>query len=143
MSLQKPLVFKWDFPHIFNKNRCLQPNCMVLKYKFARVKQVLNILMAAYIAFVACYPCNDSDICIDDKKSASLEVSIWSHEHSPDELDLCSPFCICNCCSSSINQPKYFYFTFFTPKIEGVNFPVKPSTVKTISHSIWQPPRLA
>jgi hypothetical protein len=105
--------------------------------------RVINILLAAYITFVACGPCNDNDVCVDDKGKGSVELAISRHEHTPEEIDLCSPFCTCNCCRSTINQPKYFNFTFHALQLHDVNVRVKPSAVKTISHSIWQPPRLA
>ena len=115
---------------------------MNFRFKFAPVKQFLNILLATYIAFIACYPCNDSEICVDDKQ-VEVALSVSNHEHSPNEIDLCSPFCICNCCSSTINQPKYYFFSFFLPGNIVMKSSMKPHAVNTFPHSIWQPPRLA
>jgi hypothetical protein len=99
--------------------------------------------MAAYIAFVACYPCNDKDVCADDKKKAPFETVVATHDHSSNELDQCSPFCICSCCSATINQPKYITFTFYSPTPEVFNSRIKPNAVKSIIHAIWQPPKVA
>ena len=98
--------------------------------------------MAAYIAFVACYPCNDADICVDVKVKGTEQAMVSAHEHSQEEIDLCSPFCICNCCTSTITQPKYFSFVFYFPKGTEFNETLTPYNVKAVSYSIWQPPRI-
>jgi hypothetical protein len=92
-------------------------------------------------AYLACYPCSDANTCSDEKKNG-IEVTISNHEHSPREIDHCSPFCICTCCSSQINTPAYFHFEAFCPKFIEQQSILKTHLVKSIPHSIWQPPRL-
>lgn len=43
-------------------------------------------------------PCSDGHTCDADGQEISLE-----HDHSEDEKDHCSPFCVCPCCGININ----------------------------------------
>jgi len=87
-------------------------------------------------------PCSDQDACADEEKEvAGLNISV--HENAEDEFDFCSPFCICNCCHSQINQPGYFYFQAQLPGYSDLNSTIQQHSLKFITASIWQPPRLS
>jgi hypothetical protein len=106
------------------------------------VSRYISFLLASYILVVVCMPCNDDEVCIDEAKNPIASV-VEEHEHSPSEVDLCSPFCICNCCHSTISQPKYFSFGFHPMENTDFNATIKPHSIQSISYSIWQPPKLA
>jgi len=87
-------------------------------------------------------PCSDQDTCVDEGKGVA-ETSIFIGAHSPGEIDFCSPFCICNCCHTQINQPGYFYFQAKLPGYADLNSIFQQPSLKFITQSIWQPPRLS
>jgi hypothetical protein len=122
------------------KKLLLQPNCTGFCPNFACVKFV-SLIFSIYIAFIACYPCSDQATCVDEERTGTTIV-FSGHEHSSQEIDLCSPFCICNCCSSQFNQPGSFSFEAYCPKFSDQNSVLRPHRVKSIPHTIWQPPRL-
>ena len=68
------------------------------------------------------------------------------HDHSNDcGDDLCSPFCICSCCSTAIDSPAKLPFRIKVPA------PLLNSTPScfhneisfSFNQSIWQPPRFS
>jgi hypothetical protein len=84
-------------------------------------------------------PCSDSDTC--DNKSKTEQTS---HNHSEDEGDLCSPFCLCACCGCM-----GFSFHIYIPKLASFNiaqaiiiFPEYKAFFPSQHFSIWQPPKL-
>ncbi|MFZ5973770.1 MAG: DUF6660 family protein [Bacteroidota bacterium] len=100
-----------------------------------------NFIFALYIGFVACYPCSDETTCVDEVRTGT-EITISNHKHYPNEVDLCSPFCICSCCSAQIAQPEYFQFQVYTPGFPDTNSALTSHFIKSVSYSIWQPPKL-
>jgi hypothetical protein len=102
----------------------------------------LNLLLALYFTLLSGIPCSDQDTCADEAKDlAGISISI--DEHSKGEIDFCSPFCICNCCHSQINQPGYFYFQAHLPGYADLNSIFQQHSLKFVTQSIWQPPRLS
>jgi hypothetical protein len=130
------------FPTLFEKNPVLQPYCIQLSDKFGPVRQIFAFVLSVYIAFAACCPCSDDGQCADDGAASIAAITSGAHHHSTNEADQCSPFCICSCCSTSIQQPPYLSFVFFFPEGSAVYLEAKPHPVATIAHAIWQPPRL-
>lgn len=105
--------------------------------------KVISIALSVYIAILACFPCSDGDVCVDDVKIGAVSINTADHAHDESEVDLCSPFCICTCCHAAVQQPQYLSFTFEAPKHNVVSTSIKPHAVPSVVHSIWQPPRLA
>ncbi len=54
------------------------------------------ILLAAYLAIIACLPCADAAVLVEHARTTLAEDG---HEH-PDGTDQCSPLCLCACCGS-------------------------------------------
>ncbi|WP_394342004.1 DUF6660 family protein [Pseudochryseolinea flava] len=107
------------------------------------MKRFASIFFALYIAFAACFPCSDGDACADDMREDSSITIVSPQEHAAEEVDLCSPFCICSCCSASIQQPKYFVFEFHRSITSDLFFFVKPQATQSVAYSVWQPPKLS
>ncbi len=104
------------------------------------VKRFFSILFAIYIVSVTCMPCSDGDACADENE---IEVNLTlSDDHSEEEGDFCSPFCVCSCCNSHVNQPKYFSFSFETVESQTLYSAIGFNDIQRISYAIWQPPRL-
>src|SRR5688572_31168813 len=106
------------------------------------MKAVCYILVIV-IAGLSVYPCNDSDICVDDQKVSYSIVNSNDHDHSSNELDLCTPFCTCSCCAAHIQVPLTFSYNL-KPSLSSTPFNFYSSVfVDRLSYSIWQPPRLS
>lgn len=89
-------------------------------------------------------PCADLKVNTSLHNKAEFATNYNQHSHNEGN-DLCSPFCVCNCCSVQILT--YFPVTTF-------NFPIGLEVIKlqlpgykSISYSnfygsIWQPPQI-
>jgi hypothetical protein len=106
--------------------------------------KVIRFLLAIHIGFLSVYPCSDSETCADEQKSGITYVDNNSHEHSSDEQDLCSPFCICACCAAHI-QLNHVADITFTNMIHNtkVSTLYREKPMLNNSHSIWQPPKIS
>lgn len=103
--------------------------------------RAIIILYTLYITCLACYPCTDSQTCVDEVKSSIVVIDTEGHEHSDAEQDHCSPFCICSCCRAQIQQPSYYFFDFHAVRLIALRYDLNTPHIQTISASIWQPPR--
>ena len=89
-------------------------------------------------------PCADMETGNDSHLPTELASNNDNHSHDK-EMDLCSPFCTCNCCSVQV-------LTHFPVNV--IDFPIVNQvikialpTYKSISTSnffgsIWQPPQI-
>ena len=105
----------------------------------------LNIILSIYLVALSCLPCADMEVNSAGHSLVAHQLEQDSHSHDK-ENDLCSPFCVCNCCGSQI-------VSFF--KVETVSFTVVSKSIKTqlptyksiltsnFYGSIWQPPQIA
>lgn len=124
---------------------------MKKKTTFTSMK-IVNIILSIYIIVLAAYPCADKHIDGTTNASHSLahsHVHSQTHEqhnHSPeDETDLCSPFCICNCCGQSVLSyvpTVVFNFHNSIEEIETLNSIYKSNLYANFFSSIWQPPQI-
>lgn len=104
--------------------------------------KIRTLIFTIYLLALTVYPCSDAETCADDSPSGS-KVELASHDHSQDETDQCTPFCICACCSATIRLtvtevilPAAFHNTTHT-------IPYTERPLLTNPHAIWQPPKLA
>lgn len=90
-------------------------------------------------------PCSDAITCQEEIVRTSS--STLNHDHSEDEDDVCSPFCVCSCCGSYT-----FLFTpyniFHIEKIAKANTPIFVSFyhsdfISSYYYSFWQPPKIS
>lgn len=90
-------------------------------------------------------PC--ADMKVDSSAYGKTALASNHEKHSKDTVhDLCSPFCVCNCCGSQMT-------TFLQSII--IDFPIPSNGIKTqlptyksifssnFYGSIWQPPQIA
>lgn len=80
-------------------------------------------------------------MCFGDKKAGS-EIGPSNHDRSSAEMDLCSPLCYCNCCSSQAVPSDSFVscFLFYNTRVADAQ---RIRMVTSAYNSIWQPPRVA
>jgi hypothetical protein len=104
------------------------------------VKWTSTILSIVFL-LLSCLPCADKE-----GYGSSQNVVVESSSEHNQDIDACSPFCICNCCSSQV-------FAFDTTvcgldfviikKIVENKIPVyKTIFISNFYGSIWQPPQI-
>jgi hypothetical protein len=99
-----------------------------------------SFILGLYIVILIGLPCvdNDTNNC-SDYISVNTKNSENSHNH---DIDLCSPFCVCECCSTvfevSTENIELFVRTF---KFENITF-YQTKKVSLIAQVIWQPPKI-
>jgi hypothetical protein len=103
--------------------------------------------LSIILLILSCLPCADAnkDIVYDSNGKVLAE----KHDDHSKELhsDLCSPFCICNCCGAQVlSFTPSITFSFredFTAFIEKPETIYKAHYASIFSGSIWQPPQIA
>lgn len=104
----------------------------------------MNLILSIYLIALSCLPCADLEV--NSPAHTSKELSSNSENHSHDkEKDLCSPFCICNCCGAQVLS--YFpTITFNFPVVSAIIKLPLPTYKSILSSnfygSIWQPPQI-
>lgn len=96
-----------------------------------------------YFVLLAAMPCADR-VSPNSAPVVDLEIN-HDHESHSHELDLCSPFCICNCCGVHILNLKTVALFESLPMVTFIKSPIstyKEEFFSKFSHSIWQPPQL-
>lgn len=109
--------------------------------------RLVSFVLGLYLCLMALYPCNDRETCADDARISRLSVPVAAntddHEHSGSEHDLCTPLCICSCCTTfiqlvyALELPRplpYHGCVVLTRYSENV--------VADNSYVVWQPPRI-
>ncbi|NWJ52115.1 MAG: hypothetical protein HXX14_14765 [Bacteroidetes bacterium] len=103
--------------------------------------KIFSILMSIYILFMVSLPCVD-DIQGCAKIDHKIEVGQTTHHHNS-HGDSCSPFCVCSCCSVTVDMA---YYVFEANPLKTIEFKVIPfyqERFSTYFNHIWQPPKLA
>ncbi|MFM9944723.1 MAG: DUF6660 family protein [Bacteroidia bacterium] len=107
------------------------------------MKKVFTLIFSFYLLALAVMACSDKEDCkyVSTYKSISTATDHSNHDN---DVEKCSPFCMCACCGLSYN------FSYF-PTDLGLNF--QTSVIKTsfyntcfvseVSFSIWQPPKIS
>jgi len=97
-------------------------------------------ILSLYILVLTAIPCIDKPEDHSLQKSVISSKTAESYHH---EIDHCSPFCTCNCCSSSKIQQQ-IVIEFNCAEILLSCFSEKsPSAVSAPPGTVWQPPRLS
>ncbi|HRK52681.1 MAG TPA: hypothetical protein PK185_02135 [Cyclobacteriaceae bacterium] len=105
--------------------------------------RISQAIFAFYILFLAVYPCSDANSRVIEQKSEIVSALQSTHLSSGMEADICTPFCICACCSAHIKIS-----TLSDLEFSGVihntkaNMPYLEKRFSSGNSSIWQPPRI-
>lgn len=112
----------------------------ILKRIFVFVKWTSTILSIVFL-LLSCLPCADMEG--DDSSQTLVEKS--STEHNQD-IDACSPFCVCNCCSSHVfafdNAICSLDVLIVKMIVENKIPEYKSVIASNFFRSIWQPPQI-
>lgn len=105
----------------------------------------VNVILSIVFLILSSMPCADMEAGSITQLSIEFRTNHDSNSHD-NHIDLCSPFCTCNCCNAQV-------LTYFM--VTTINFPIVTEIIKTqlplyksISYSnfygsIWQPPQIA
>lgn len=99
--------------------------------------------MAFYILVLSVLPCSDAhNSCNENKIELTKGVE---HNHGQDHDDVCSPFCICACCGTTIT---FQVISSPIPIVAKIDFKVPQkiairdfSIISCYTGKIWQPPK--
>ena len=99
------------------------------------------LLFALYLTALAVVPCQDSGL-----PQSAPDATEAHHDHDEDQhADHCTPFCICACCSATLNAPPEHLARITLPASPTLTT-VAPRFVpawnpNSTAPSFWQPPR--
>jgi hypothetical protein len=103
-------------------------------------KRYPTTLLAFYLLTLILLPCKDICDARDHVSTMSIEQT---HDHHEEKQDLCSPFCVCSCCGTSITYFSSVAINFIYWGT-GENFsPFSQSQITDFYYTIWQPPKIA
>jgi len=141
LEFLQPSIQNGWFPAYFKQKRNFAARWMRF-YVYFRLVKVFCILLSLLVFVLAAFPCNDSTTCAEDQKYGAIASNNFdSHSHSDNEVDQCTPFCTCSCCSAPVQITSFF-------SLHRIQLPLMESTsiyksifIQGSLHSIWQPPR--
>ncbi|MDP4189500.1 MAG: hypothetical protein Q8907_06505 [Bacteroidota bacterium] len=101
--------------------------------------KVIAYILSIYVLVLIAIPCADKP---DDNLLHKPEITQGSPSGHHQDMDHCSPFCVCSCCAS----PVVLQFYAFPANLiyVQVDFPeLVPDFHSATLNSVWQPPRLS
>ncbi len=107
--------------------------------------RVLCFTFIVYLVILTTQPCSDMAAMLNDCGDRNLEIThVESTSDSDSQLDDCSPFCICSCCSLSVVD--HTVSVGLTTHVENVAIlttliEYTNPYAKAHQNSIWQPPK--
>lgn len=99
----------------------------------------IAFILSIYIFALNLAPCADYVASDDDAKTEISQSMDDDHQHQ--DSDLCSPFCICQCCHINATYYQFADLKLDFPYISTQDFLYLNSTEKDFTTSILQPPR--
>ena len=99
----------------------------------------LAFILSIYLLALNLAPCEDN-IVLDGEVKTEISQAVGD-EHQHQESDLCSPFCICQCCQISITHFIIPNIKFDLAYISTQDFFYLNGSEKDFTSSILQPPR--
>tara|TARA_R110002124_G_scaffold232000_3_gene397168 strand:+ start:1585 stop:2064 length:480 start_codon:yes stop_codon:yes gene_type:complete len=139
-SRKKTILISNRYPRIVNAYLLHES----LQYLWGMNKSFL-FLLALYTIIISSLPCQD-DIFKSWHQQSDFEVALETAHSSQNEsmgLDLCSPFCICSCCSvPTSTAPLTELPALLQKQIDTIQLFTYQSTFTSTDFSfIWQPPK--
>lgn len=98
----------------------------------------IALILSVYVMVLTTLPC--ADVHAFDKNSATIELTVQSQHYSND-VDLCSPFCFCNCCQT-LSQANTFYTLQIDILASNLIVPTIVQNEIKSAISFWRPPKI-
>lgn len=107
----------------------------------------LSSILSLLLLVLSCLPCADADLVVNSSNNDKMLAENHVDHSNEMHFDLCSPFCICNCCGIQIlnfTPTLNFSLTSLSPNFNTkMEISYKSHSVSAFSGSIWQPPQIA
>ena len=103
--------------------------------------KILAYILSIYILILTFVPCSDVHWDADDYSHISLIQQQDNHNHQDNEIDLCSPFCFCNCCQT-LSQPDIFASYQANLTFSEITYPLLIQNNIDRAISFWHPPKI-
>ncbi|WP_373422661.1 DUF6660 family protein [Pontibacter ummariensis] len=100
------------------------------------------ILLSVFMMVISCVPGADAAPGEDALAQTTINSNTDSEDHSP-AADLCSPLCICNCCTGFVLQKSPQKTNLFVIRAIIPAAVYQIAAISSLSYSIWQPPKVA
>tara|TARA_R110002049_G_scaffold134581_3_gene294065 strand:- start:101 stop:409 length:309 start_codon:yes stop_codon:yes gene_type:complete len=98
----------------------------------------LAFILSLYIFALNLAPCADT---VASDNDVQIEILQAADDHQHQILDVCSPFCICQCCHINATYFKFVDLKLDFSYISTQDFLYLNGTEKDFTTSILQPPR--
>lgn len=85
-------------------------------------------------------PCVDNHL---NDSASTIELCQKTNDSDSSDIDLCSPFCTCSCCGTSISFELHVFFSAITVTPSVQKFYFRTIYVTEIAIAIWQPPKIS
>jgi hypothetical protein len=103
-----------------------------------------TFILACYMLVLSIVPCCDAHT--HNSSNNVLQELTQQYPHEDSCEDICSPFCICSCCSVTVVVPKVNMFSiekiFMNPTEKKITYTNMPFSFMFL-HNIWQPPKIS
>ena len=102
--------------------------------------KLLVIILSIYSIALTALPCDDVNL--NDQQFASISQGSDFDNHT--DIDLCSPFCSCTCCTISISEPTTHAENVIYPEFPNKELCThyKTSFFNNYFSKIYQPPQV-
>ena len=98
--------------------------------------KLFSAIMTIYILGLIILPCPDVHA-----ENDSTKTNIKLNDTSQNNVDACSPFCLCDCCQTISYPANYHHFSHFTTLI-GTSIPYIGSSELSVLILRWRPPKI-
>jgi len=103
--------------------------------------KVRSILLSFYVLYMVSLPCVDEAI---DFNMTFTELTAAHHSHhETNHADSCSPFCVCSCCSITVDLTTFVFNTDPVRSIQSKLIPYYKESLSSFYQPIWQPPKFS
>ncbi|WP_143310802.1 DUF6660 family protein [Chitinophaga vietnamensis] len=97
-------------------------------------------ILSLYIVLLSCIPCNDADAAVSRSRSRIEQVS--SHTDHQQQLDFCSPLCVCSCCNVQVTPASATLFLAICQQVISISCDLPVYALPCTATDVWQPPQL-
>ena len=116
---------------------------LIFILNFTAVKWI-NLILSIYLVVLSCLPCADT---LENETIAHTSEIVSKDNQSHEKgLDLCAPFCSCNCCAVQVLNSAPAVTWIFNVETTLIKKPLSSYHSILTSNfygSIWQPPQIA
>ena len=97
-------------------------------------------ILSLYILALTAMPCVDVH---QDCLLHKAELSQSTNDSHKDDVDRCSPFCTCDCCTSPVLQKDNVIHFNCTPIPQKCEIGYSSSYISSLFTTIWHPPKIS